>query len=329
MKILILTTQPKWASWPEKLAACRGGIGLVKDIGPVEIDVEEFKGNVREAGGKVDRAWFNVLTLYAKRRGYSAMVLHMDELYARQRGIKQTLRGSTINDEAFGEMYVIANQHTKVLYKSGREVDRFVKVFLHEMSHWFAEVFHQEDRTHYWDYEKECIMLSMSDYEAPKNLVQRITSAVRRERVTAPLANWTSLRVTQHFGAVNKQYASGIHAGTDIACPQGTPVYAPTDGAVTFVWAKSKTLGNACLYEWHYNGKLYTLRLAHLQAPPRKGTYRRGEVIALTGNTGTSTGPHLHIEVWKGGYLFDVLKRADTVREHLVNPFTLFGAISN
>lgn len=329
MKILVLTTKPDWASWPEKLAACRGGLGLVKNIGSVQIDVEEHDRRVYVAGGKVDRAWFNVLTLYAKRRGYSAVVLHMDEAYAKARGIKQTLRGSTINDEEIGEMYVVADERARVEYKSGREVDRFVKVFLHEMSHWFAKVLKQEDKTHYWDYEEECIMLSMTDYEAPQNLAQRIATALRRERVTAPLANWKNLPVTQHFGVANSAYISGIHAGTDIAVPVRTHIYSPTDGAIPYVWQNDRTLGNACLFEMHYNGQLYTVRFAHLYAAPKKGTYRRGDVIALTGNTGKSTGPHLHIEVWKGGYLYDVLKREDTVREHLVDPFVLFSAISN
>lgn len=329
MRVLILTTSPKWESWPEKLAACRGGIGLVRNIGTVQIDVEEYTRPIYVAGGKVDRAWFNVLTLYAKKRGYSAVVLHLNEYRAEKLGIKQTLRGSTINDEVIGEMYVVADEHSTIQYDSGREVNRFVKVFLHEMSHWFAELFNQEDKTHYWDYEKECIMLSMSAYEAPHNILDRIKTALRRERVTAPLADWKNVRVTQHFGVANKEYQSGIHAGTDIACAVGTPVYAPTDGAITYVWRNSRTLGNACLYEWHYNGKLYTMRLAHLNAAPKAGTYRRGDVIARTGNTGTSTGPHLHIEVWKGGYLYDVLKREDTVRAHLVNPFVLFGAISS
>lgn len=328
MKILLLTTQPEWKSWNRKLTACRGGLGLTRNIGSVEIDLERFTGKVLTAGDHVDRAWFNTLTIDARKRGYSAVVLHLGEQEAKLVGIKQTIRGATINDEVIGEMYVIADEDSRVVYKSGRSVDRFVKVFLHEMSHWMSTNLGQEDKTHYWDYEKENIALVMSSYSFPVGIWQSWLSMFRREYVYAPLKNWKHLRVTQPFGAKSSEYVSGIHAGVDVACPVGTQITAPTDGRIVLTWKDNKTLGNACTYEWYYNGKLYTLRLAHLKTVPKAGTYQCGDVIALTGNTGASTGPHLHLEVWKGGYNYDTLLREDTVRECLVNPVVLFNGIS-
>jgi hypothetical protein len=326
MKILIQTTALEWESWGRKLLACRGGVGLTKNLKNLTIDLEPFGGDVEVVEGMVDRAWFNTLTLGARERGYSAVVLHMDRTYANMKGIRHTIRGAAINDEDLGEMYVIADENDKVVYTSGRRVDRFVKVFLHEMSHWMAKTLNQEDKTHYWDYERENIMLVMSSYEWPMGIWDRIVNALRKERMVTPLEKWTVRDITQGFLVPNTMYASGVHAGVDFGVPTGTILRAPTDGKVTYVWKNSRTLGNACLFEFYHNGKLYTIRCAHLKDTPKKGGYRRGDTIALTGNTGRSTGPHLHIELWKGGYNYDDLLSETSVRERLINPYIFFAS---
>ncbi len=262
----------------------------------------------------------------ARKRGYQAVVLHLGGKKADQYGIASNLRGLCINDEAVGEMYVIADEDEKVVYKNSKnEVNRFAKVFVHEMSHWFAKTLKQKDETHYWDYERENVMLAMSSYSWPVGLIGTITNALRKEYVTLPVP---MNRITQHFLEKSDWYKSGVHSGTDIALPVGTPVRAPTDGRVVLTWRNHKTLGNACTYEWHYNGKMYTLRLAHLASVPKAGGYKRGDTIAYTGNTGASTGAHLHIEVWKGGYNVDVLYSESLMRSTLLNPYVFLRGIT-
>jgi hypothetical protein len=326
MKILLLTTEPQWKSWNRKLSACRGGLGLVKNIGSVTIDIQEHKGDVPTTGGKVDRAWFNVLTMNARTRGYQAVVLHMSESKAKGWGVKQSLRGATINDEMIGELYIIADEDSMVKYPSGLKVNRFIKVFLHEMSHWMSRTLGQEDKTHYYDYEMESVWRCMKDYGYPQGFIERITSALRKEYVVMPASMDV---VSQHFGVASSMYKSGIHAGIDLPLKTGTPVLAPTDGHVRLVWNNHKDLGNACTFEFFYNGKMYTLRLAHLSKVPNAGGFRRGDVIAYTGNTGKSTGAHLHMEVWKVGYDATVLLKEKTIRECLVNPYIFFRGITN
>jgi len=150
MKILLLTTQPDWSSWRNKLSACRGGLGIARNIGKVVIEKRTYDlGKPPVAGGKIDRAWFNKLTLQAKKEGFQGVVLHFGETEARRWKIKNGLRGSTINDEVMGEMWLNADEKSKITYDDGRKVDRFVKVFLHECSHWFAKrLLGQEDQTH-------------------------------------------------------------------------------------------------------------------------------------------------------------------------------------
>jgi murein DD-endopeptidase MepM/ murein hydrolase activator NlpD len=88
----------------------------------------------------------------------------------------------------------------------------------------------------------------------------------------------------------------GYHNGVDIACRVGTPVLAVGDGTVI-----------ACAYGDAVYGKYLVLRLdsgldviyGHLSETwhGRGQRVRRGAVIGLSGNTGTSTGPHLHLGI--------------------------------
>ena len=85
------------------------------------------------------------------------------------------------------------------------------------------------------------------------------------------------------------------HEGIDIACTTGTAVYAASDGVVEF----SGNNGNygIMITISHENGMRTTY--AHLSmAGVRKGaSVKKGQIIAYSGNTGRSTGPHLHFEV--------------------------------
>ncbi|WP_119396136.1 peptidoglycan DD-metalloendopeptidase family protein [Salinibius halmophilus] len=84
------------------------------------------------------------------------------------------------------------------------------------------------------------------------------------------------------------------HNGTDFAVPRGTPVYATGDGVVTRV-ENHPYAGKYIVIE--HSGQ-YRTRFLHLdRILVRKGQrVSRGERIALSGNTGRSTGPHLHFE---------------------------------
>lgn len=96
------------------------------------------------------------------------------------------------------------------------------------------------------------------------------------------------------------------HHGTDFATPIGTKVYAIGDGVVARV-------GNhpaAGKYVVIKHGRKYTTRFLHLsKIYVRKGQHlKMGELIAKTGNTGRSTGPHLHYEFHINGHPVNAMK---------------------
>ena len=89
------------------------------------------------------------------------------------------------------------------------------------------------------------------------------------------------------------------HLGVDIAAPEGTPVYASAEGRVKKAeslkgWGKLLVLEHAGGFSTFY---------AHMKAFEVKAGDKvsRGQVVGSVGNTGQSTGPHLHYEVRKDG----------------------------
>jgi murein DD-endopeptidase MepM/ murein hydrolase activator NlpD len=87
-----------------------------------------------------------------------------------------------------------------------------------------------------------------------------------------------------------------FHHGVDVALPTGTPLTAPADGVV--VKKGNGPSGGVTLILKHEDNR-HTVYY-HLQKPSHllKGTrVERGELIAFSGNTGASTGPHLHMEL--------------------------------
>jgi murein DD-endopeptidase MepM/ murein hydrolase activator NlpD len=90
-----------------------------------------------------------------------------------------------------------------------------------------------------------------------------------------------------------------FHKGVDIANRKGTAIMATANGIVSFVGNKG-SMGKVVVID-HGHGMI--TRYAHLsEALKKKGeTVERGDIIAQMGNSGRSTGPHLHYEVHLNG----------------------------
>lgn len=97
-----------------------------------------------------------------------------------------------------------------------------------------------------------------------------------------------------------------LHDGLDIAVKKGTQVKATRSGTVTEV-RKSDTLGNLVKFETKDG---FVIMYAHLEkALVNKGQQiKKGETVALSGDTGLVTGPHLHYSVWKSDMLIDPMQ---------------------
>lgn len=108
-------------------------------------------------------------------------------------------------------------------------------------------------------------------------------------------------RITSYFGyrIAPLEAASDYHTGLDIANEPGTPVYATADGVVRYAgWASGYGLSMVLDHGFSYS----TLYGHFSELTVKEGTQvKRGQMIGRMGSTGTSTGPHLHYEVWVDG----------------------------
>jgi murein DD-endopeptidase MepM/ murein hydrolase activator NlpD len=107
--------------------------------------------------------------------------------------------------------------------------------------------------------------------------------------------------VTSDFGTRIDPYTAErkMHQGMDIATPHGQTVYTPSDGTVVFIGLEGG-YGKVLVIDHGYGVKT---RYGHLsEITVHLGDrVKRGDKVAQVGNTGRSTGPHLHYEVRVNG----------------------------
>ncbi len=139
--------------------------------------------------------------------------------------------------------------------------------------------------------EFESLLKSLEDQQ---NLLAS-TPAVR------PISRGEKSWVTSSFGYRRSPFTGKreFHQGFDISTRKGTPILATADGVVTFV-GKKGLLGKTVIID-HGHGMVTRYGHAQKFLKKRGEKVKRYEPIALVGNTGRSTGPHVHYEVRLNG----------------------------
>jgi murein DD-endopeptidase MepM/ murein hydrolase activator NlpD len=137
-------------------------------------------------------------------------------------------------------------------------------------------------------------------------LLRRLQSAQRNR--PRPVPAWTGPFIRPVDGPIVSGFGYRVHPifrrvkfhyGVDISAPSGTPIRAAADGVVVFAgWRRA--YGNTVIVD-HGNG-IATLYAHCSRVLVNEGeVVKQGQVIALVGSTGLSTGPHLHFEVRRYG----------------------------
>lgn len=113
-------------------------------------------------------------------------------------------------------------------------------------------------------------------------------------------------RITSYFGnrSAPAKGATSNHQGIDISVPSGTSVMAALSGVINQAGYNS-TAGNYVTVN-HGNGLETTYKhLSRVLVPTRGEKVSQGQIIGMSGNSGVSTGPHLHFEIKKDGKAVD------------------------
>ncbi|MGW2561007.1 M23 family metallopeptidase [Streptomyces sp. NPDC001514] len=143
---------------------------------------------------------------------------------------------------------------------------------------------------------------------------KREAEAARREALRPKFA----LPVSQHglsayYGQAGVNWMS-MHTGIDFPVSYGTPVMAATDGTVRTQW--NSAYGNMAIVTAADGTETWYCHLSSTKI--RSGSVKAGDVIAYSGNSGNSTGPHLHFEVRPGGG--SAIDPLSWLRNHGLNP---------
>lgn len=153
---------------------------------------------------------------------------------------------------------------------------------------------------------RDLLMQEVQDIESrlqfilDPNTIPTAGTAVFRWPINPPI------HITQYFGytkfALSGAYNGNAHNGMDLGIPVGTKIYAPLSGTVRFVGNTDLVPGCYSWGKWvlidHPNG--LSSMFAHLSQPAVSAGQKvnTGDVVAYSGNTGYSTGPHLHYTVY-------------------------------
>lgn len=144
--------------------------------------------------------------------------------------------------------------------------------------------------------------IQSKSYDQIAELIQNREQMLSSLPSIQPIINKDLTRLASGFGMrMDPVYKiPKFHEGMDFTAPVGTEVYVTGDGVVETVEYSYSGYGNQVVVNHGYG---YKTRYAHLSKFKVKvgQKVKRGDLIGLVGNTGKSTGPHLHYEVIKGG----------------------------
>lgn len=159
-------------------------------------------------------------------------------------------------------------------------------------------------------------VLGISDEEPENNtdehLAERVDAAAINSAVRATMFRLIPNESPLNYNRVSSSFGRRLnpisgkrhfHTGIDLTCKKGEPIYSPADGVIETVRPSKKGFGNFLVLKHSFG---FSTSYAHLKAfKVKKGQFvSKGDVIAQCGNSGNSTGSHLHYETrFLGRYL--------------------------
>lgn len=148
----------------------------------------------------------------------------------------------------------------------------------------------------------KAMYIQSKSYDELNKLIKNKEEMLASIPAIMPVANKDLTRVASGYGMrlhpVYKTYR--MHTGMDFTAPIGSDIYCTGDGVVKKTERSGRGYGNHVIVDHGYG---YETVYAHMsQINVRKGQkVKRGDILGVVGNSGTSTGPHLHYEVHKNG----------------------------
>lgn len=149
------------------------------------------------------------------------------------------------------------------------------------------------------------IYVQSKSFDDIVNLATHKGEMLRRIPAIQPLRSKNMNRLASGFGyRIHPVYKTfRMHTGVDLSAPIGTPIFATGDGIVEAA-DFGRGYGKRVIIDHGYSYKTQYAHMSRIMVS-RGQAVKRGDMIGLVGNTGTSTGPHLHYEVIKNDKYVD------------------------
>ncbi len=151
---------------------------------------------------------------------------------------------------------------------------------------------------------KKLDIITKEVYVQSKSYDELIKLAMNKEEMLAsipaiqPISNKDLTRVASGWGyRIHPIYkVKKFHFGMDFTASVGTEIYSTGDGVVSLVRSSKRGYGNEIIIDHGFGYKTLYGHMSKFNV--KEGQHvKRGEIIGFVGNTGLSTGPHLHYEV--------------------------------
>lgn len=209
---------------------------------------------------------------------YDSLAMVVDNVVERDRNIFAVMFDSEPYsfDSEYSEERI--KFHESLLEMSNREMQNMLQESLHKLDKKLADF---ED-----------------SYDELNSKLEQLGSKRNNIPSIQPITNHQLTLLTAAYGTLMHPFYRTLrsHQGVDYVIPEGTRIFATADGVVREVKGKNSTSGITVVID-HENG--YTTTYSHLEATKVEDGQRvqRGDIIALSGNSGLSLAPHLHYEV--------------------------------
>lgn len=293
-------------------ATVANGDGLIGITFDEEVTVVEISGD-NAVTTSVDEAYENITKEHAEKTIYTVEAGDTLSGIAQSHGLSLSeLLGLNPN---LSEESVIAPGDAIVITVPKSEISVLTKYQMTYEEDYEAEPIYQDDDTHYRGTNTvisegtvghRSVIAEVSYSNGNETGRTYIKETIMTESVPKTIAVGTLTPPTYLRPISGGSFSSGygyrwgsFHKGVDWYVPQGTTVTAAAAGTVT----RAGWYGDYgyCVDITHDNGTM--TRYGHLSAVKVSSGQRvsQGQAIAASGNTGYSTGPHLHFEIWIGG----------------------------
>jgi murein DD-endopeptidase MepM/ murein hydrolase activator NlpD len=153
---------------------------------------------------------------------------------------------------------------------------------------------------------QRAMVAQSKSYEEIYNLAKSQDQMLQCIPAIQPVSNKELRRLASGFGMrIHPIYKiAKMHTGLDFTADIGTEIYATGDGVVEAVDSKLSGYGHHVVINHGFGYESLYAHMSRVAVRPGEKV-KRGQVIGYVGNTGTSTGPHLHYEVIKNGVKVD------------------------